>query len=833
MVKLTPMMKQYYDVKKKYKDCVLLFRLGDFYESFDKDAEILSKELGIVLTRRGAHQLAGIPYHAKNKYLPTLIKNGYKVAICEQLEDPVPGKLVKRDVVRIVTPGTITEDYLLNHKTNNYLMSIVKEGKKIGLAFVDISTGEFYISELGEKNSQTSFLNLISQFNPSECILPNSLSEQNEFINQIKEDFPNLYISPFENYNFFYDTAYEVLIKHFKVISLEGFGVEKLRIAIQAAGAALIYLENTQKSQISNIRKLSLFKSSNHMILDLSTLKNLEVFQNLNDGSQKGTLIEVLDLTATSMGGRLLRRWIQQPLLKIDEINQRLKFVEELFNSLFIREDIREILQKFQDIERLITKVNYGSANARDLVVLKKSLKLIPKLKEIKSENTPLINDQFDKLQQLPEIIQLIDNSIVEDPPTTIKEGGFIKDGYHKELDELRKLSKNSKAWILELENKEKINTGIKNLRIRFSKTIGYYVEITKANLKLVPKRFIRKQTLKNVERFVIPELKELEAKILSANEKIKNIEYELFQKIRNQIIEKTDEIQDIAQKIAFLDLITTFAEVSKKNNYIKPEISNSNIIKIKDGRHPVVEQLLNHGKFIPNDIILDDKKYIIILTGPNMAGKSTYIRQVALILIMAQIGCFIPASSAKIGVVDRIFSRIGAYDEITKMRSTFMVEMHETANILNNATEKSLVILDELGRGTATFDGLSIAWSVVEFIHENIKCRTLFATHYHQLCEIENYMNHVVNYHISIKEKGDEIIFLRKILRGGSDRSFGIQVARLAGLPNAVITRAKKILDKLEEEDPVHLKAMPKISHKIEENKKTKKKITQKRLFE
>ncbi|MHA1378457.1 MAG: DNA mismatch repair protein MutS [Candidatus Helarchaeota archaeon] len=833
MVKLTPMMKQYYEVKKKYKDCVLLFRLGDFYESFDNDAEILSKVLGIVLTRRGGHPLAGIPYHTKNKYLPILIKNGYKVAICEQLEDPIPGKLVKRDVVRIVTPGTITEDYLLNHKINNYLMSIVKEGIKIGMAFVDISTGEFYISEIREKNSKISFLTLISQFNPSECILPISLSEQNEFVNKIKIEFPDLLITPFENYHFFYENAFELLTKHFKVLSLEGFGVEKQNVAIQAAGAALSYLKNSHKSQISNVRKLSLFKSSNYMLLDLSTLKNLEIFQNLYDGSQKGTLIDVLDQTVTSMGGRLLRRWIQQPLIKISKINQRLEFVEELFKSIFIREDIREILKNFQDIERLITRINYGSANARDLVILKNSLMLIPKLKEIKSDKTPILNKELHNIRTLPKIIQLIDNSIIEDPPTTIKEGGFIKEGYDKELDDLRNILKNSKKWILELENKEKINTGIKNLKIRYNKNIGYYIEITKANLKSVPQRFVRKQTLKNAERYIVPELKELEAKILTADDKIKNIEYELFQQICSHIIEKTNDIQEIAQRIAVLDTISTFADISKRNDYIKPEISDSDIINIKNGRHPVVENLLDPGQFIPNDIILDKKKYIIILTGPNMAGKSTYIRQVALILIMAQMGCFIPASSAKIGIVDRIFSRIGAFDEITKMRSTFMVEMHETANILNNATEKSLIILDELGRGTATFDGLSIAWAVVEFIHDHLKSKTLFATHYHQLCEIENYMEYVVNYHISIKEKGDEIIFLRKIQKGGSDRSFGIQVAKLAGLPNEVITRAKKILKKLESEDPTHLKAMPKVSRKIEEDKKTKKKFTQKKLFE
>ncbi len=836
MVKKTPMMEQYYQLKKKYKNCILLFRLGDFYESFDQDAEVLSKELGIVLTRRGGNPLAGIPYHTLNKYLPTLVKNGYKVAICEQLEDPVPGKLVKRDVIRIVTPGTITEDFLLNHKVNNYLMSLVKEGPKFGLAFVDISTGEFIVSEIVEKKveeTEATILNLISQFNPSECILPFTLFENNEFLKKIKSEFRDLHISPFENYHYYYQNAYDGLTKHFKILSLESFGIENLKEAIIAAGSALEYLKETQKAQISNIRKLSLHKSSDHMILDLSTLKNLEIFQNINDGSRKGTLIEILDQTVTSIGGRLLRRWLQQPLLKIPEINKRLNYVDELYKSLFIRNDLRELLQKFQDIERLITKINYGSANARDLIILKNSLELIPLLKELNIKDTPLIGDIIINLQSFPEIIHLIEISIKDDPPASIKEGGFIKSGYNAELDKLRTTAKNSKNLILEFENKEKNNTGIKNLRIKYNKIIGYYVEITKSNLSSVPKRYVRKQTLKNVERFIIPELKELELEILSADDKIKNIEYELFQEIRNEIMGKTQKIQELAKNIAFLDLISTFAEISKKFNYIKPIISDDSVIDIKNGRHPVVEQLLEHEQFIPNDIYLDNENCIIILTGPNMAGKSTYIRQVALTLIMAQIGCFIPASSGKICVVDRIFSRIGAFDEITKMRSTFMVEMNETANILNNATNKSLVILDELGRGTATFDGLSIAWAVVEYIHDNLKCKTLFATHYHQLCELENYMSRVVNYHISIKEHGDHIIFLRKIVRGGSDRSFGIQVARLAGLPDEIIIRAKKILNKLEDEDPVHLKSMPKVSQISNKNKISKKKQIQKKLFE
>ncbi|MFX1452084.1 MAG: DNA mismatch repair protein MutS, partial [Promethearchaeota archaeon] len=556
MVKLTPMMEQYYELKKKYKNSILLFRLGDFYESFDHDAEILSKELGIVLTRRAGNPLAGIPYHTINKYLPILVKKGHKVAICEQLEDPVPGKLVKRDVIRIVTPGTITEDFLLNHKVNNYLMSLVKEGHKIGVAFIDISTGEFNVSELAEKEGEPNFLDLISQFNPSECIIPSSLFDNNDFIKPLKSEFPDLHLTSYENYHFYYQNAYEGLTKHFKILSLESFGIEKLKLAIIAAGAALEYLKETQKAQISNIGKLSLFNSSNYMILDSSTLKNLEIFQNINDGSQKGTLIEVLDQTVTSMGGRLLRRWLQQPLLKIQEIKKRLNYSEELYNSIFARNDLREILQNFQDIERLITKINYGSANARDLVILKKSLELIPLLKELNLEQTPLIKDIIINLQIFPDIIQLIENSIKDDPPTSIKEGGFIKSGYNTELDELREISRSSKDWILELENKEKNNTGIKNLRIRYSKTIGYYIEITKSNLNLVPKRYIRKQTLTNAERFIISELKELELKILSADEKIKNLEFALFQEVRNEIIKQTKDIQDLAKNIAFLDVI-------------------------------------------------------------------------------------------------------------------------------------------------------------------------------------------------------------------------------------------------------------------------------------
>ncbi|MFC1800544.1 DNA mismatch repair protein MutS [Nanoarchaeota archaeon] len=799
-MKLTPGMQQYINIKNQHPDALVLFRMGDFYETFYEDAKTAARELNITLTARGKGDtrapLAGIPYHALDQYLAKLVKKGYKVAIVEQLEDPKKAKgIVKRGVVRIVTPGTVMETNNLNEKANNFIMSLSKDNDRYGISLADISTGDFMTTiVMGWDKLVTE----ITRFNPSEIIIPLS-QEHNENLKQLKKQ---TILTIFDDRHFWKQNAYDVLIGHFKVLNLEGFGIEKDELAINASGALLSYLKETQKTTLGHINKLKKFSVNDYMLLDSSTQRNLELTKNIKDSTSRGTLLETLDNTTTSMGSRLLKIWLQRPLLNLNKINSRQDAIAELCSSIIIREDIRAQLSNISDIERLISRISYGSANARDLVALRNSLKIIPKFKEILDGNSSELLRQIGGMDDVANIVELISGSIREEPPLTVRDGNMIKTGYNEQLDKLHEIKSGGKSWIAKLELKEKGRTGIKSLKIKFNKVFGYFIEITKANLHMVPKEYIRKQTQVNAERFITEELKEQESLILGAEDKIHALEYELFVEILNIITKDTVKIQDVAKNVALLDTLTSLAHVAAENNYVRPIVDDSNELFIKDGRHPVVEKIEDF--FIPNDVVLNNESHMGIITGPNMAGKSTYMRQVALITLMAQIGSFVPASEAKVGVVDRIFTRVGAYDDLTMGQSTFMVEMTETANILNNATDKSLVILDEIGRGTSTFDGISIAWSVAEYISKSIKAKTLFATHYHQLNNLSEHISGVKNYNIAVKEKDDHIVFLRKIVEGGTDKSYGIQVAKLAGLPSEVIERSKVIMDKLEMEDKI-----------------------------
>lgn len=846
--KLSPMMKQYYKLKREYENYVLLYRMGDFYETFDKDAEIISKALDIALTRRTGHgeKLAGIPYHALDKYLPLLIRKGLKVAICEQeldqgqkvYEKIDKAKVVKRKVVRVVTAGTLLESSLLDERKNNFLVALCKEKSHIGASCVDISTGEFFLTQFDGPNAIISLINFLSQLGPAEIILPPSLMEGGDLYDSLKLNFPDVQVESFEEFRFIYENAHQDLCAHFGTSSLEGFGVERSTHGITAAGAILQYLKETQKSKLVNITSLRLHSNTEHLTIDAATLKNLEIMQNIADGSSRGTLLEIFDHAVTSMGSRLLRRWLQQPLMVIEKIEERQAAVGEFHDKVLLREETRDLLKQIHDIERLVSRIGYGSANARDLIALKNSLRVVPEIRKVLTSEALILKQIVNELHELPEIVGLIERVIVDNPPAGLHDGKLIKPGNHSELDELREISSNTKRIVSRLEEEERRKTGIKNLKIKFNKVFGYFIEVTKSFKDRVPKdRYVRKQTLVNAERYITPELKEFEAKILSADEKIKSIEHELFLQTLDKIKKRVVPIQETATGLAKLDVLCTFAEVAKRNDYVKPTMNSEDRIDISEGRHPVVEKLASTERFVPNDALLDTKSsQIVIITGPNMGGKSTFIRQVALITLLAHVGSYVPAKHASIGIVDRIFSRIGAFDDLTKQRSTFMVEMNETANILNNATSRSLVILDELGRGTSTFDGLSIAWSVIEHLHNKIRCKTLFATHYHQLIELEHYLPRVKNYHLQIREVGDELFFLYKIEQGGSDKSFGIHVAKLAGLPSRVIDRARVVLEKLEEGDPVSPHLPPKVqAQKIkQEGRKVKKKErTQKKLFE
>lgn len=796
MEQMTPLMQQYMSVKNQYKDCLLFYRLGDFYELFFDDAITASRELEITLTGKDCGlaeraPMCGVPYHSVQNYVAKLIAKGYKVAIGEQLEEPALAKgIVKRDVTRVITPGTVIESNILDEKKNNYLASIYRKGSNFGIAYSDVSTGEFYTTEFSEKNNFPKVLNELGRFEPAEIVVNSEMFNDKSEIDTISKKFKT-YITNRENEE--------------EDIELEGMAkLAKIPYAENATKLLFSYIKETQKMQLKHINKINAYNASNYMVLDNIARKNLELTETIRDKNKKGSLLWVLDKTSTSMGGRNLRRWIEKPLMDIDEINARLEAVKELKENVILRSDIAECLKKVYDIERLAGKIAYGNINARDMISLKNSLNQLPDLKRlIANRNSKLINELYDELDVLEDVADLIDKSIIDEPPVSVKEGGIIKSTYSEEVNKLRTASTEGKNWVLAIENKEREATGIKNLKVGYNKVFGYYIEVTKSFMNMVPDRFIRKQTLTNGERYITDELKEIESTILGAQDKVINLEYEIFTQIRDKLALEIERLQRSSNAVATLDTLCSFAEVADANGYVMPEVNNSNDIIIKDGRHPVVERLIDSGSFVPNDTTLnitDDR--INIITGPNMAGKSTYMRQVAQIVLMAQIGSFVPASSATIGIVDRIFTRVGASDDLSTGQSTFMVEMNEVANIVLNATPKSLLILDEIGRGTSTFDGLSIAWSVVEYISktEKIGARTLFATHYHELTELEDKLNGVKNYCIAVKEKGEDVIFLRKIIRGGADESYGIYVAKLAGIPNPIINRANEILNSLKE---------------------------------
>lgn len=796
MEELTPMMKQYMEVKNQYKDCLLLYRLGDFYELFFDDAITASRELEITLTGKDCGlkeraPMCGVPYHAVQNYVAKLIEKGYKVAIGEQLEDPALAKgIVKRDVIRVITPGTVIESNILDEKKNNYLASIFRSGANFGIAYSDVSTGEFYTTEFADKNNFPKVLNELGRFEPAEIVVNSEMFNDKFEVDSISKKFKT-YITNRDEED--------------EVPELEGMAkLAKIPYAENATRLLFNYIKETQKIELKHINKINVYNASNYMTLDNIARKNLELTETLRDKNKKGSLLWVLDKTSTSMGGRNLRRWIEKPLMDIGDIHKRLQAVKELKEDVILRSDISETLKKVYDIERLTGKIAYGSVNARDMISLKTSLMQLPALKELmKDRSSDLLKELYDELDVLEDVAKLIEDAIVDDPPVSVKEGGIIKSTYDEEVHKLRTASTEGKNWVIAIESKEREATGIKNLKVGYNKVFGYYLEVSKSFVNMVPDRFIRKQTLSTGERYITDELKEIESTILGAQDKVVNLEYEIFTKIREKIATQIERLQMSSNAVATIDTLCSFAEVADLNSYVMPEVDESNDIIIKDGRHPVVERLIDSGSFVPNDTFLNTTEdRINIITGPNMAGKSTYMRQVAQIVLMAQIGSFVPASSAKIGIVDRIFTRVGASDDLSTGQSTFMVEMNEVANIVLNATPRSLLILDEIGRGTSTFDGLSIAWAVVEYISktEKIGARTLFATHYHELTELEDKLDGVKNYCIAVKEKGEDVIFLRKIIRGGADESYGIYVAKLAGIPNVIIKRANEILNGLKE---------------------------------
>ena len=806
MTDLTPLMKQYREIKRQHLDAILLFRMGDFYEMFDQDAVTASKVLEITLTARNKSKgietpLCGFPYHAAEGYIAKLIRRGFKVAVCEQVEDPKLAKgIVKREVIRVVTPGTVLDANLLDAKDNNYLASLYPAKDGYGLSFLDVSTGDFFVAEVAGKENLIELDTMLARFTPREVVLPKA-APPDPGLSALLRQYTQA-VNTADDWTFDRDTALRTLLDHFKVATLEGFGCSAMKSGISAAGAALRYIEETQKTGLANIRQLKPFLTREHMVLDAACQRNLELTRNIYDGSTRGTLLSVLDLTVTSMGGRRLREWLLNPLMAAAEIERRLDAVAEFKNDHQLRANLRTELGSVYDLERLISRVSLGVANARDLLALKQSFTVLPRVREILSGcNARLIFDMAEDWDELGEVFTLIERAIYEEPPYTLREGKLIKKGYDGELDDLRSVSSEGKGWIAAIEQRERERTGINSLKVSYNRVFGYYIEITKTNLANVPSDYIRKQTLANAERFITPELKEYEDKVLGAEEKILDLEYRLFQQIREEVSRSTVRIQDMARRLAVIDCLVSLAEAAAKNNYIRPAILEDDVLRIVEGRHPVVEQLAAEDRFIPNDALLDcEENQLIILTGPNMAGKSTYMRQVAILTLMAQMGSFIPAREAHVGIVDRIFTRVGASDFITRGQSTFMVEMNETANILNNATDRSLIILDEIGRGTSTFDGISIAWAVAEYIHNRLRARTLFATHYHELTELALTMDRVKNYTVAIKEWNDQIIFLRRVVEGGADKSYGIQVARLAGLPQAVIERAKEVLANLEQ---------------------------------
>ena len=808
MAGLSPMMAQYMETKKQYSDCILFYRLGDFYEMFFDDALTASRELEITLTGKecGLEERApmcGVPYHAVDSYLSRLVQKGYKVAIAEQMEDPKLAKgLVKREVIRVVTPGTITSAQALDETKNNYLMGIVYLADKMGISVADITTGDFLVTEV---STDRALFDEINKFSPAEVICNDAFSMSGISLEDLKDRY-HFTVSALDSHFFQDDSCRKVLREHFKVGSLEGLGLGDYDCGVIAAGAVLQYLYETQKSTLDHLTTIVPYATGNYMVLDSSTRRNLELLETMREKQKRGSLLWVLDKTRTAMGARLLRTWIEQPLISREDILKRQNAIEELNLNYISREELGEYLNPVYDLERLIGRISYKTANPRDLLAFRNSIAMVPHIKRLLGEFTSdALKELEQELDPLEDLEDLITRAIVEEPPITVREGGMIRDGYNEEADRLRHAKTEGKTWLAELEARERESTGIKNLKVKYNKVFGYYFEVTNSFKDLVPEYFIRKQTLTNAERYTTDELKNLEDVILGAEDKLFSLEYDLFCGVRDAIAAEVVRIQKTARAIAAVDVFVSLSVVATRSNYVKPQINEKGTIQIKGGRHPVVEKMMRDDMFVANDTILDNSRNrISIITGPNMAGKSTYMRQTALIVLMAQIGSFVPADQANIGICDRIFTRVGASDDLASGQSTFMVEMTEVANILRNATRNSLLILDEIGRGTSTFDGLSIAWAVVEHISNTrlLGAKTLFATHYHELTELEGKIHNVNNYCIAVKEKGDDIVFLRKIVKGGADKSYGIQVAKLAGVPDVVITRAKEIVEELSDED-------------------------------
>ena len=843
MAEYSPMMQHYLQTKEEYPDCILFYRLGDFYEMFFEDAKIVSRELELTLTGKSCGQeerapMCGVPFHAYESYMNRLVAKGYKVAICEQMEDPKQAKgMVRREVIRVVTPGTNINEQALDEEKNNYIMCIVSLSDQFGVATADVTTGDFFVTEVDSKRR---LLDEIYKFSPTEVVCNEALFMSGLDIDDLKNRV-GIVLYSLEHWYFDDSLCENTLKEHFRVNSLEGLGLADLECGMIASGSLLKYLYETQKNSLEQISAIHPYTTGKFMVLDSSTRRNLELVETLREKAKRGSLLWVLDKTKTAMGARMLRSFVEQPLIEKEEIEGRLDAIEELMQRAIDREELREYLNPVYDLERLLTRITYQSANPRDLTAFKSSIGMIPHIRgillELQSKEIQGICEDMDTLEDL---YTLIDAAIEEEPPITVREGGIIKDGYHEEIDRLREAKSQGKNWLAELEAKEREKTGIKNLKIKFNKVFGYYLEVTNSFKDLVPDYYTRKQTLTNAERYITPELKEMEDMILGAEDKLVQLEYELFRELREQIAKNVVRIQKTAKALAKIDVFASLALISEQNHYCRPSLNQNGRIDIKNGRHPVVEKMINNDMFIANDTYLDNQKNrISVITGPNMAGKSTYMRQTALIVLMAQIGCFVPAETADIGIVDRIFTRVGASDDLASGQSTFMVEMTEVANILRNATGNSLLILDEIGRGTSTFDGLSIAWAVVEYISNPklLGAKTLFATHYHELTELEGKLDNVNNYCIAVKEKGDDIVFLRKIVKGGADKSYGIQVAKLAGVPDSVIERAKEIAEELGRHDIVDFTEI--LSNK--KNSATKKKkehldevdLTQMSLFD
>lgn len=843
MEKDTPLTRQYNQIKQKYPDTVLLFRLGDFFETFNEDAKITAKVCGITLTKRnngaaGEMPLAGFPQHQLDNYLPKLVRAGYRVAVCEQLEDPKKAKgLVKRDVVEVVTPGVALYDKILDQKLNNYICSVYLKQKglfyNVGLSFADISTGEYSVSEF----PLSKLIDVIESIHPAEIII--SKAQKNEINSYLEKLSYNIAVTKFESWIFDYEFAKEALLGHFKTNTLKGFGIEDLTTGIAAAGAILYYIKETQNGKLDQLTKISLYNPSDYMLLDYATRKNLEITYSLYDDNKQGTLISILDKTKTSIGGRKLKKWITYPLLKLNEIHKRLEYVRTLVNLNELRINLQNCLSQIADLERLSSKICNLKANPRDLIALKNSLKIIPQIKELINTESNSLKDLIDKLIPLDQVINSIENAIVDEPSVQLGTGNVFRRNYHIELDSYIEAKHSGKKWISNFQEEEKKKTGIPSLKVGYNNVFGYYIDITNTHKDKVPQHYERKQTLTNSERYVTKELKEIEQKMMDADEKISEIESNLFTELLMKIALFTNDIQNNADIIATIDCLQSYAQSAIENKYCEPLIDNSDIIEITDGRHPVVEKLLPLGQsFTPNSTYLNPEKELIhIITGPNMSGKSCYLRQTALIILMGQIGSFVPAKSAKFGLVDRIFTRVGAQDNITAGESTFLVEMQEAANIINNATEKSLILLDEVGRGTATFDGISIAWSITEYIHNVIRAKTLFATHYHELNELKNRYENIANYHVEVIETEGKIIFSHKVKPGGSNHSFGIHVAQMAGLPDTIIKRANELLVILEESsnsnDNNQLKSIKKANVDEIDTKKQKRVPEQLAIFE